>query len=203
MNTDNFSKSRIEAFSDGVFAIIVTLLVLEIKVPHISDGTSAVLLTDQLIHLVPKFVGWLISFLTVCVIWVNHHRIFIRLGVVNHRLFWINALLLLFVSFIPFPTALMGDYPGNSLAVLLYGTVMFLMALAFYLMRRAVLSDGAAMHPSIASPDFALATRAALYWGVLPYGVATGIAVFLPLAAICIYLLIPIYFALPRAAQRQ
>ncbi|MEI6750827.1 MAG: TMEM175 family protein [Bacteroidota bacterium] len=70
-----FSKTRVEAFSDGIFAIIVTLLVLEIKVPHIEDHASARALTDSLLKLFPKFISWIISFFTVAVIWVNHHKI--------------------------------------------------------------------------------------------------------------------------------
>ncbi|HNQ16135.1 MAG TPA: TMEM175 family protein, partial [Pyrinomonadaceae bacterium] len=71
-----FTKGRVEAFSDGIFAIIVTLLVLEIKVPHIADHDSVGELAAQLWNLAPKVIAWMISFLTVCVIWVNHHRIF-------------------------------------------------------------------------------------------------------------------------------
>lgn len=200
MKSDTFSKGRIEAFSDGIFAIIVTLLVLEIKVPHIANGSSVSELGIQLYHLLPKFVSWLISFLTVCVIWVNHHRIFAQLGVVNHRLFWLNAVLLLWVSFVPFPTALMGDYPLNSLAVLLYGGVMSCVAVSFFLIRRAVLADGVGLHPAVDFNAFAGATRASLMMGVVPYAAATAVAWFLPTVAIGTYMAIPVFFSLPRRA---
>lgn len=198
MKPDNFSKGRVEAFSDGIFAIIVTLLVLEIKVPHISDANSIGTLGTQLVHLLPKFVSWLISFLTVCVIWVNHHRIFVQVGTVNHRLFWLNAILLLWVSLVPFPTALMGDYPANPLAVVLYGAVMSCMAVSFHAIRRSVLADGPSLHPSADFTAFRRATHAALLLGVLPYAAATALAVVVPAVSICIYLAIPVFFALPR-----
>lgn len=102
-----FAKSRVEAFSDGVFAIIVTLLVLEIKVPHLAHDASAAELATALYTLLPKLLSWVISFLMVCVIWVNHHRILDQIVHITHGIFWFNALLLLCYSFIPFPTALL------------------------------------------------------------------------------------------------
>jgi len=106
----DFQKSRVEALSDGVFAIIITVLVLEIKVPHVDDRLSVVGLTRALPGLLPKVLSWIMSFLMVCVIWVNHHRLLNRVGYVSHGIFWLNANLLLWCTFIPFPTALMGDY---------------------------------------------------------------------------------------------
>lgn len=75
-NNNYISKARVEAFSDGIFAIIVTILILEIKVPEIEHHNSMNELIDVLIHLLPKIISWIISFLIVCVIWVNHHRMF-------------------------------------------------------------------------------------------------------------------------------
>ena len=128
----HFTKSRVEAFSDGIFAIIITLLILEIKVPHIKSPESIGELTESLLHLAPKFIAWVISFLSVAVIWVNHHRIFESLKHINHAVFWLNANLLLWVSFIPFPTALMGDYPNNKLAVSFFGLSSLMMGIAFF-----------------------------------------------------------------------
>lgn len=100
-----------------MFAIVVTLLVLEIMVPHVANHGSVSDLLRALLDLAPKFASWVISFLTVCAIWMNHHRLFQLIGRLDRGLFWWNANLLLCTSFIPFPTALMGDYPGNRLAV--------------------------------------------------------------------------------------
>src|SRR5512137_2415535 len=137
---EDVGRGRVEALSDGVFAIVVTLLVLEIKVPHVAEHGSVTALARALLELAPKFVSWVISFLTVCVIWMNHHRLFRLMGRVDHGLFWWNANLLLWTSFIPFPTALMGDYPGNRLAVAFYGLVMLLMSLGFVLLRLRMLA---------------------------------------------------------------
>src|SRR5262249_25950995 len=101
---------RIEAFSDGAFAIVVTLLVLELKVPVLKDHASTRELVHALAEHVPKFLSWLISFIIVAKFWLNHHHL---LGLARHSdyaLIWMNALFLLLQSFIPFPTALMGEY---------------------------------------------------------------------------------------------
>jgi uncharacterized membrane protein len=116
-----FSKSRVEAFSDGIFAIIITLLVLEIKVPHIHEIHSSAELGKALLGLMPKMISWIISFFTIAVIWVNHHKIFKQVKILDAGIFWWNALLLLWSSFIPFPTAVLGDYPGNQTSIVLYG----------------------------------------------------------------------------------
>jgi len=114
-------RGRVEALSDGVFAIVVTLLVLEITVPHVAEHDLMAELARVLWTLAPKFVNWVISFVTVCVIWLNHHRLFTMGSRIDNGFFWLNANFLLWTSFIPFPTALMGDYPTNRLAVTFYG----------------------------------------------------------------------------------
>jgi Endosomal/lysosomal potassium channel TMEM175 len=114
---EDISRGRVEALGDGVFAIVVTLLVLEIKVPHIEAHNSLTELAAALQALAPKFLSWAISFVTVCVIWLNHHRLLKLTSRIDNAVFRWNANLLLWTSFIPFPTALMGDYPTDKLAV--------------------------------------------------------------------------------------
>ena len=104
---EEIHRGRVEALSDGVFAIVITLLVLEIKVPHLADHGSVAALAGALADLAPKFVSWVISFLTVCVIWMNHHRLLRLVGRFDHGLFWWNANLLLWTSFV-FPHATRG-----------------------------------------------------------------------------------------------
>lgn len=132
---------RIEAFSDGVFAIIVTLLVLDLKVPPLKDAASVAELGHAIIEQLPRFLSWLISFIIVCKFWLNHHHV---LGMVRHAdygLVWINSIFLMGQSFIPFPTALIGEYHDNRLAVTLFGCVFALntglfVALQTYIQRR-------------------------------------------------------------------
>jgi uncharacterized membrane protein len=123
----------LEAFSDGVFAIAATLLVLELHVPETDHGLGAALLAQW-----PTYIAYLTSFLTIGIIWVNHHALFQHVRNVDRTLLFVNLLLLLVVSVIPFPTALLGRYataPEDSqLAAALYGLVMFLLGLAFNLL---------------------------------------------------------------------
>ena len=85
---EDVGRARVEALSDGVFAIVMTLLVLEIRVPHVEARDSLAELARALWLLMPKFVSWVISFATVCVIWLNHHRLFRLTARVDNGLFW-------------------------------------------------------------------------------------------------------------------
>src|SRR5438552_2440548 len=123
--------NRIEAFSDGVFAIIVTLLVLELKVPALKEPRSVEELAHHLVELLPTFLSWLISFIIVCKFWLNHHYVLGLARHANYAMVWLNAFFLMFQSFIPFPTALMGEFPANPLAVSFFGGVMALNTLIF------------------------------------------------------------------------
>ena len=189
-----FSKSRIEAFSDGVFAIIVTLLVLEIKVPHIDHHESIPELAQALYVLLPKFISWIISFLMVCVIWVNHHRLLNQIANITHGIFWLNALLLLWCSFIPFPTALLGDYLQNPVSALVFGVVMALMSFSFTLIRWQAQRGTDILQPTINRADFRKVTRQSVLFGTLLYGIG-AIAGFLSTwLAVAIFGFIPFYF---------
>jgi len=127
--------NRIEIFSDSVFAIIITLLVLEIKLPELETANVSEHLTVSLFYLLPKIVSYIISFITVAIFWVSHYHLFNHMKHSDHGLLWLNNLLLLFLAFIPFPTGLIGSFPGEPLAVVLYGLVLFLSSLNFYFIR--------------------------------------------------------------------
>jgi uncharacterized membrane protein len=116
--------ARVEALSDGVFAIVVTLLVLELKVPVLREHGSAGGLAHQLRELLPKFLSWLISFVIVCKFWLNHHHVLAKARHANYALVWLNSVFLMSQAFVPFPTALLGEYPENPLAVSVFGAVM-------------------------------------------------------------------------------
>jgi uncharacterized membrane protein len=101
---------RIEAFSDGVFAIAITLLVIEIGVPHLGDEPEGTTLFGALIEQWPSYLGYVISFLQIGVIWANHHNRFRFIARSDHVLLFLNILFLMCVAFIPFPTALLAEY---------------------------------------------------------------------------------------------
>lgn len=196
-----FAKNRVETFSDGVFAIIVTLLVLEIKVPHIYVHESSNELFTALIKLFPKFISWIISFFTVCVVWVNHHRLFKLFHVFNHGLFWWNAFLLMWCSFIPFPTAVLGDYPENQTAILFYGVVMMLMSLTFSLMRIYVVNNQVLLDPQTDIDKFKKGTFFSIIFGPVLYLSGAIISFIHPYISFAIFLGIAIYFIFPHSTE--
>lgn len=130
-------KSRLEAFSDGVLAIIITIMVLEIKVPH---GDTTV---DALRPLLPVFFSYVLSFIYVGIYWNNHHHLFQAAGKVNGRVLWANLHLLFWLSLLPFASGWMGENHFESLPVALYGTVLLMAGVAYWLLSRAIIhADG-------------------------------------------------------------
>jgi uncharacterized membrane protein len=117
---EHLSFERILFFSDAVFAISITLLVLEIKVPAIQQDFSELQLWYALLQMVPKFVGFLISFFLIGQTWIEHHRICSFLEEYNSGLLWRNLWLLLFVVFMPFATALLSEYYFSRVAICVY-----------------------------------------------------------------------------------
>jgi uncharacterized membrane protein len=111
---DEKETGRIEAFSDGVFAIAITLLVLELKVPHLEDGGAGGSLARALARQWPSYVALVTSFFTILVMWANHHRMFNVVRRVDAPFLYANGLLLLLVTVVPFPTAVLAEYSSIS-----------------------------------------------------------------------------------------
>ena len=191
-----FLKARVEAFSDGVFAIIVTLLVLEIKLPSIDSPVSTHELWQALYALLPKVLSWVLSFLIVCVIWVNHHRIMNQIANITHRMFWLNAALLLWCSFIPFPTALLGDHPTNPVSSVVFGGVMALMALSFNALRWQALRDPDVLKADVNRRQFRQATWQAFVFGPVLYGMGALLSFLSPWLSLAVFAFVPFYFIL-------
>jgi len=127
------SKGRLEAFSDGVLAIIITIMVLELRTPQ--EGTLA-----ALIPLLPKFLSYVLSFIFLSIYWNNHHHLWQVVERVNGSVLWANLHLLFWLSLIPFITGWMGENHFSTLPVALYGVVLWLSAMAYYIMVRALMT---------------------------------------------------------------
>ena len=123
--------TRLEAFSDGVIAIIITIMVLELKVPH--EHTLA-----GLFSVWPIFFSYALSFLNVAIYWVNHHHLIHLIHRVNAPVMWANLNLLFWLSIVPFATAYLGESHATRLAVGLYGAVAGLCGLSFYVLRHFI-----------------------------------------------------------------
>jgi uncharacterized membrane protein len=193
---DEPGTSRLETFSDGVFAIAATLLVLEFSV------TSTNNLGHQLLHLWPSYLAYVTSFLTIGIIWMNHHHTVSLLGRIDRTMLFVNNVLLLTVAFLPFPTGLVGKAiqqgHGEQAAALAYaGTLVVMAALhqvwwRYARVNRRLIADG--------TPDSALHAVDRAYLPGLPmYGAVFVLAFFSPLAAVCLTLAIAAFY-LPSAA---
>jgi uncharacterized membrane protein len=123
LGTGEKETARVEAFSDGVFAIAITLLVLEFKVPHLDQDASGHDLLSALLDLWPSLVAFLGSFSAILIMWVNHHGLFRLIKCVDSRFLFANGFLLMLVTFVPFPTAVLAEYlnrQGANAAVAFY-----------------------------------------------------------------------------------
>ena len=142
---------RIEQFSDGVFAIIITLMVLQLKVPHFQDGASLEKNWQQLLKSTSNFISFFLSFVFIAVYWVNHHQLFQSIKVISRKLLWHNIHLLFWLTVIPFPSAMVGEYPQSPLAVMCLAFVFFMASLASYLMQRHALINADLMHETLST----------------------------------------------------
>ena len=125
-------KSRLEAFSDGVMAIILTIMVLELKVPR-GDSLAA------LATLLPTFVSYALSFIYIAIYWNNHHHMLHAAKRVNGPILWANTHLLFWLSLVPFATAWMGENHFSARPVALYGCVLFMAAVAYFILSRSLI----------------------------------------------------------------
>lgn len=142
--------TRVEAFSDGVFAIAITLLVLEIKVPPAGEGA----LDAALLARWPSFLAYAVSFLTIGIMWANHHNLMDHVGRADRGLLLVTVLFLMAVSFIPYPTAVLAEHlhgapaRDRTTAALFFGASYCLMALAFNLLWRYAMARGLVADPA-------------------------------------------------------
>jgi TMEM175 potassium channel family protein len=127
------NTGRLEAFSDGVIAIIITIMVLELKVPHGADQAA-------LIPMVPKFMGYVLSFLYVGIYWNNHHHLLHATKQVSGAILWANLNLLFWLSMFPVVTDWVGENPTASVPTALYGAILMLAALSYWLLQWMIIA---------------------------------------------------------------
>ena len=189
--------SRLEAFSDGVIAIAITLLVLDIKVPEPAEEGLGHALAQQW----PNYVAYIVSFLTIGIIWINHRAAIDRLARADHTLLVLNLLLLLAVGVLPFTTALMAEYlredEGQHLAAAVYAGSFLLMGVAFFALNRHSLGDRAdAIHDGLDDDTRRVILRRNAV-GLAPYAVATAVAPLSAYLTLGICALVALYYARP------
>jgi uncharacterized membrane protein len=182
-------KSRVEAFTDGVVAIIVTIMVLELKVPH---GTGAA----ALLALWPTFVAYAISFITVAIFWVNHHQMFHAARQIDHVVLWANLVWLFFLSLVPFFTAYLGESHVTPFAAMLYSGSMMVVAIAYLGLRIAMAREFKG--DPVYHAAYCAASRKH-YVSILVYAVTIPLAYVHPYIPVAAVLLVAASYFLPDA----
>jgi uncharacterized membrane protein len=180
------SKNRLEAFSDGVIAIIITIMVLEMKAPH------GALLADML-PLLPVFLSYVLSFVFVGIYWNNHHHMLHAASKISGGVLWANLHLLFWLSLVPFSTAWMGENGFAPQPVALYGAVLLMAAMAYYILARTLVAQE--------GPQSALATALGsdrkTIASLLLYAVATALALFYPYLSLALYVIVAVWWFIP------
>lgn len=188
--------ARLEAFSDGVMAIIVTLLIFEVRLPEVPSDATNQQMWDAVAAIAPKFLSFTVSFFTIAIYWVNHHHFFSRITHSDWKLLWANNLLLFFLTIVPFTTAILGDHPGLPVAAFLYGLDLGLAAAAFSLMGYYVFFVGCLVVPAVPMAERRREFRRSLVGTVLYLGAAAMAFVWQPISLI-VFVAVPVVFVVP------
>jgi uncharacterized membrane protein len=194
------TKTRLEAFSDGVLAIVITLLAFELRPPELDEGQSlAGALWDQW----PSYLAYVLAFAQIGVIWLNHHRLFSQVRVVDGKLLLLNLNLLMWITLIPFPTALVADYLQDGgeptrTAVAVFSATLFLTSIGFIALYAWITHDARLVH-SLPPRRQVVAARIRFGIGLGAYGLAVGLAFVVPYAALAIHALTAGYYAFDQA----
>jgi len=181
------SKGRLEAFSDGVMAIIITIMVLELKVPHGSDWTV-------LQPLLPVFLSYVLSFIYVGIYWNNHHHLLKACRHVNGGILWANLHLLFWLSLFPFVTGWMGENHFTPLPSAFYGVVLLLAAIAYYILQTLIITEQGGRESKLA---IAIGKDWKGKLSPVLYAVAIGASFVRPWIAGCIYVCVALMWLVP------
>lgn len=179
-------KDRLAAFSDGVIAIIITVMVLELKVPHGADWWA-------LMSILPHFVSYVLSFIYLAIYWNNHHHLLHTVARVDGLILWANSCLLFCLSLIPVATAWMGENFLASVPTAIYGIILLMPAIAYYLLQKAIMRKQGA-HSTLATAlgaDFKGKISPVLYTA------AITLAFVVPWVSIFIYVLVAVIWLVP------
>lgn len=179
-------KNRLEAFSDGVLAIIITIMVLELKVPHSADWAA-------LAKLLPVFLSYVLSFVYVAIYWNNHHHLMHTVTYVNAGILWANTHLLFWLSLIPFATGWMGENHFAKLPTALYGVALLMPAIAYYVLQKVIVrSQGTASPLAVAlGNDVKGKVSPLLYVAAIPLAFVS------PMISCALYVLVAVMWLVP------
>jgi uncharacterized membrane protein len=196
------SKGRLEAFSDGVIAVAITLLVLNIEVPPTGGD-----LAHELGAMWPQYAAYAVSFITIGIIWINHHAMIGRLRQPDHMILMLNLLLLLWIAVLPFATNLMATYlkegQGENLAAAVYAGAFLLMSITFAGLNYHTLFPKSHLLATQLSDERRKQIITRGVGGLLPYALATALAAVSPYVTLVICGLVAAFYALPLASGSE
>ena len=179
-------KSRLEAFSDGVIAVIITIIVLEFKVPEGTDLAS-------LLALAPTFFSYVLSFIFVAIYWNNHHHMLHTVKKVNGAMLWANMHLLFWLSLVPFATAWMAEHHFSTWPTMVYGVLLLMSAIAFTILQTTVIR----LHGRGSTLATAVGNDIKGKVSILCYAAAIVAAFYLPLISLCLYVVVAFIWLVP------
>ncbi|WP_309707406.1 TMEM175 family protein [Armatimonas sp.] len=180
------TKGRLEAFSDGVIAILITIMVLELKVPHGADWATLLSLKD-------KFLSYALSFVFLGIYWNNHHHLLQATKIVDGRVLWANLHLLFWLSLVSFATGWMGENHFAPRPVALYGVVLLLSGVAYFILSRVLI----AAHGTDSHLGQALGKDTKGIVSLVLYAIAIPVAFSLPLASAALYVAVAVMWLIP------
>jgi uncharacterized membrane protein len=183
-----FSRARLESLTDGLFATVMTILVLSLIVPIVTGTNLSQQLTSSIFALLPNVLVYVASFAVLLVMWIGHNNLFRHVHEVHPRLLWLNGLLLLLVGLVPFSTAFLGRYPLEQPTILVYGVNFLLLAITFRLLTYYICKH----HKGVAN-----SLRRTARNGIVPlviYILAMVFSFFSPYISIGLFVFMPIYY---------
>lgn len=181
------NKNRIEAFSDGIIAIIITIMVLEMKTPHEASWKA-------ITNLLPVFVSYVLSYVFVGIYWGNHHHLLHTLPKVNSKVIWANFILLFFLSLIPFSTGWMGETHFEKIPVFIYALNLVLVAISYFLLQQVIMKSW------LYETHLIIALKKQEKKGLLSlfiYLIALVFALFIPIVSAVGFLIVSILWLIP------
>lgn len=190
------SKARIEALTDGIFAIVMTILVLEIAVPPLSHSEAATELPKRLLDLWPVILSYVTSFIILGFFWIGHDSQFHYIMRVNRALLWISIFYLMFIALIPFSTSLLGKYNDQQISVLIYG-VNLIIALCWSYLHWWYATKGHRLVDSNLDPVLITVISRRYLVGIILFLIAIAVSFININVSLLLYLLTPLYYLIP------
>ncbi|MEI6300117.1 MAG: TMEM175 family protein [Betaproteobacteria bacterium] len=179
-------KIRLEIFTDGVIAIIITIMVLKLRIPNGSELAA-------LLPLLPTFLSYVLSFFFLSLYWISHHHMLHAVDTVNGRVLWANLNFLFWLSLIPFATGFMGENHFAAIPLAFYGSVMFMAGLSFYVLERTLISangDQSILAKAVGKDIRSLLSPALWLVGI-------GLSLYVGAAAVVVYIVIALMWIMP------